>query len=88
MRPLYYDFSTDPAAVNLADQFMLGPELLVAPVTEQGAVSRAVYLPTGTSWVEAWNGQEFQGGQHLKANAPLEQIPVYWRKGSKYQFKF
>ena len=88
MRPLYYDFPTDPAAVNLADQFMLGPDLLVAPVTEQGAVSREVYLPTGTTWVEAWNGQEFHGGQHLKANAPLEQIPVYWRKGSKYQFKF
>ena len=88
MRPLYYDFPADPAAVNLADQFMLGPDLLVAPVTEQGAVSRELYLPTGTTWVEAWNGQEFQGGQHLKANAPLERIPVYWRKGSKYQFKF
>ncbi|HEX6032994.1 MAG TPA: glycoside hydrolase family 31 protein [Anaerolineales bacterium] len=88
MRPLYYDFPADPAAVNLADQFMLGPDLLVAPVTEQGAVSRDVYLPTGTTWVDAWNGQEFQGGQHLKANAPLELIPSYWRKGSKYQFKF
>jgi alpha-D-xyloside xylohydrolase len=88
MRPLYYDFPTDLAAVNLADQFMLGPDLLVAPVTEQGAVSREVYLPTGTTWVEAWSGQEFQGGQHLKANAPLEQIPAYWRKESKYQFRF
>jgi alpha-D-xyloside xylohydrolase len=88
MRPLYYDFPTDPAAVNLADQFMLGPDLLVAPVTEQGAVSREVYLPTGTTWVEAWSGQEFHGGQHVKANAPLERIPAYWRKGSKYQFEF
>lgn len=88
MRPLYYDFPADPAAVNLADQFMLGPDLLVAPVTEQGAVSRDVYLPTGITWVEAWNGEEFQGGQHLKANAPLERIPVYWRKESKYRFRF
>jgi alpha-D-xyloside xylohydrolase len=88
MRPVYYDFPKDPAAVNLADQFMLGPDLLVAPVTEQGAVSRDVYLPAGTIWVEAWNGQEFQGGQHLRANAPLERVPVYWRKESKYQFKF
>ena len=88
MRPLYYDFPADPAAVNLADQFLLGPDLLVAPVTEQGAVSREVYLPTGATWVEAWNGQELHGGQHLQANAPLERIPVYWRKGSKYQFKF
>ncbi len=88
MRPLYYDFPTDPAAANLADQFMLGPDLLVAPVTEQGAISREVYLPTGTIWVEAWSGQGFQGGQLLKANAPLERIPVYWRKESKYQFRF
>jgi len=88
MRPLYYDFPTDPAAVNLADQFMLGPDLLVAPVTEQGAVSREVYLPTGTTWVEAWSGEEFHGGQHLKANAPLERIPVYWRKESKLRFRF
>jgi len=88
MRPLYYDFPTDPAAINLADQFMLGPDLLVAPVTEQGAVSREVYLPTGTTWVEAWSGQEFHGGQHVKANSPLERIPAYWRKGSKYQFEF
>jgi alpha-D-xyloside xylohydrolase len=57
-------------------------------VTEQGAVSRDVYLPTGTTWVEAWSGKELQGGQYLKADAPLEQIPAYWRKGSKYQFKF
>jgi alpha-D-xyloside xylohydrolase len=88
IRPLYYDFPKDPEADNLADQFMLGPDLLVAPVTEQGAVSREVYLPSGGIWVEAWYGQEFQGGQHLKADAPLERIPVYWRKGSKYQFKF
>jgi alpha-D-xyloside xylohydrolase len=88
MRPLYYDFPTDPAAVNLADQFMLGPDLLVAPVTEQGAVSRELYLPTGTTWVEAWSGEEFHGGQHLKANAPLERIPVYWRKESKHRFRF
>ena len=88
MRPLYYDFPTDPAAVNLADQFMLGPDLLVAPVTELGAVSRDVYLPAGTIWVEGWSGQEFQGGQLLKANAPLERIPVYWRKDSRYQFRF
>ena len=42
----------------------------------------------GTTWVEAWSGQEFLGGQLLKANAPLERIPVYWCKDSKYQFRF
>jgi alpha-D-xyloside xylohydrolase len=88
MRPLYYDFPADPAAANLADEFMLGPDLLVAPVTEQSAVSRAVYLPAGPVWVDAWTGQEFEGGQCYQADAPLERIPVYWRKGSRFAFRF
>jgi alpha-D-xyloside xylohydrolase len=88
MRPLYFDFPLDQSAANLADEYMLGPDLLVAPVTEQGAVSRNVYLPAGVTWVEAWTGQEFQGGQHYNAEAPLERIPVYWRKGSEFAFQF
>jgi alpha-D-xyloside xylohydrolase len=88
MRLLYYDFPTDFTAANLADEFMLGPDLLVAPVTEQGAVSRDVYLPVGPTWAEAWTGQEYQGGQHYQAEAPLERIPVYWRKGSRFAFQF
>lgn len=88
MRPLYFDFPADPAAANLADQFMLGPDLLVAPVTEQGAVSRPVYLPSGADWVDAWSGQEYPGGQQIQATAPLERIPVYWRKGSGFAFRF
>jgi len=88
MRPLVYDFPTDAPAANLADQFMLGPDLLVAPVVEQGAVSRAVYLPAGVTWVDAWSGAELPGGQAIQAEAPLERIPVYWRKGSPFAFRF
>jgi alpha-D-xyloside xylohydrolase len=88
MRPLYYDFPNDLPAANLADQFMLGSDLLVAPVTEQGAVAREVYLPAGVEWVDAWTGQEQAGGQQLLVEAPLERIPVYWRKGSSFAFKF
>jgi alpha-D-xyloside xylohydrolase len=88
MRPLYYDFPTDPAAATLADQFMLGPDLLVAPVVDQGATSRPVYLPAGVTWVEAFTGKEYAGGQTLQADAPLERIPVYWRKGSEFAFGF
>ncbi len=88
MRPLYYDFPLDADASLIADEFMLGSDLLVAPVTEQGAISRDVYLPAGATWVEAWTGQEYQGGQHLQADAPLERIPVYWRKDSSFAFGF
>jgi alpha-D-xyloside xylohydrolase len=88
MRPLYFDFPGDPASANRADQFMLGPDLLIAPVTEQGAVSRAVYLPNGTDWIDAWSEVEQPGGHTIQVEAPLERIPVYWRKGSSYAFWF
>jgi alpha-D-xyloside xylohydrolase len=88
MRPLYFDFPGDPASANRADQFMLGPDLLIAPVTEQGAVSRAVYLPNGTDWIDAWSEVEQRGGHTIQVEAPLERIPVYWRKGSSYAFCF
>ena len=88
MRPLYFDFPEDPASANRADQFMLGPDLLIAPVTEQGAVSRAVYLPNGTDWIDAWSEVEQRGGHTIQVEAPLERIPVYWRRGSSYAFRF
>jgi alpha-D-xyloside xylohydrolase len=69
MRPLYFDFPGDPASANRADQFMLGPDLLIAPVTEQGAVSRAVYLPNGTDWIDAWSKVEERGGHTIQVEA-------------------
>ena len=88
MRPLYFDFPADPAAADLADQFMLGPNLLVAPVTEQGATSRSVYLPAGANWLDAWTWRAVEGGQQVQAEAPLERIPIYWRLGSPFAFQF
>ena len=58
---------------------MFGPDLLVAPVTFEGARSREVYLPAGTPWKDAWTGQVYQGGQVIHADAPLEKIPLYLR---------
>lgn len=88
MRPLIYDFPADTAAANLADEFMLGPDLLVAPVVDQGATARLVYLPAGVTWVDAWTGEEITGGQAVEAAAPIERIPVYWRMGSSFAFQF
>ena len=88
MRPLYFEFPSDPQAAGLVDEFLLGPDLLVAPVVVEGARSRSVYLPAGADWVEAWSGAEFAGGQTIDCPAPLERIPVFWRKGSPHQFQF
>lgn len=88
MRPLFFNFPDDPTSYDVEDQFMFGADLLIAPITEEGAVSRKVYLPAGADWVEAWSKQEYMGGQILQAEAPLERIPVYWRKGSPFTFQF
>jgi len=79
MRPLFFDFPDDEACASIDDQFLLGPDLLVAPVLTAGARYRTVYLPCGTSWTDAWSGQTIEGGQTLRAEAPLERIPLYTR---------
>ncbi|MFI7641335.1 hypothetical protein [Nonomuraea sp. NPDC049400] len=58
---------------------LLGPDLLVAPVTEAGARARAVHLPAGARWTGAWTGEEHPGGQTITVAAPLERIPLLLR---------
>jgi alpha-D-xyloside xylohydrolase len=82
MRGLFMDFPNDPNVANMGDQYMFGPAFLVAPVTEQGATSRKVYLPAGTDWYDYWTDQKLTGGQWVTANAPIDQIPLYVRAGS------
>jgi alpha-D-xyloside xylohydrolase len=88
MRPLFVDFPGDGTAWNLSDEFMLGPDLLVAPVLYQGALSREVYLPAHADWVDAWDGTTRGGGQWVEVNAPLDRVPAFWRKGSSATFLF
>ena len=83
MRPLFVDFPGDPEAWRVEDQFMFGPELMVAPVVVAGQRSRPVYLPAGTDWRQAWTGDTYPGGSRLDAAAPLERIPVFVRAGSR-----
>ena len=61
---------------------MLGPAFLVAPVSEQGATSRDVYLPAGTDWYDWWNDRKIPGGQTIRAEAPIDRMPIFVRAGS------
>ncbi|MCX7708188.1 MAG: glycoside hydrolase family 31 protein, partial [Anaerolineae bacterium] len=79
MRPLFFDFPDDPACYDVEDQFMFGPDILVAPVLEEGAISRQVYLPHGAVWYDAWTSATYPGGVLLTADAPLARIPVFVR---------
>ena len=79
MRGMFFEFPDDPATWTICDQFLFGPDILVAPVTGAGARTRSVYLPAGASWTEASTGATFEGGQTVEAAAPLEVIPVFAR---------
>ncbi len=82
MRGLFHDFPADSRAWDVADQYLLGPDLLVAPVLEPGARSREVYLPAGARWTDAATGQEHDGGGWVTAQAPLDVVPVFLRDGA------
>jgi alpha-D-xyloside xylohydrolase len=82
MRPLFLDFPQDSAAWDVDDQFLLGPDVLVAPVLSPGATSREVYLPSGTGWVDPYTGTTHPGGTTITAAAPAERIPVFLRPGT------
>ncbi len=81
MRPMLWHFANDPIAVACGDQFLLGPDLLVAPVVRQGAVARSVYLPNDL-WYDFWTGEVHPGGRHIVAQAPVEMIPLFVRAGA------
>jgi alpha-D-xyloside xylohydrolase len=81
MRPLAMDFRTDTRALNIGDQFMFGPALLVNPVTEPSATSRRVYLPK-SKWYDFWTGRSVDGGSTIESSAALDRIPLYVRPGS------
>ena len=83
MRPLFFDFPKDEACASIDDEFLFGPDLLVAPVLMEGVRSREVYLPAGKMWTDAWSGQSFEGGQRIVADAPLERIPLYLRANAQ-----
>jgi alpha-D-xyloside xylohydrolase len=82
MRALFMDFPGDPKVAGIGDEYMFGPAFLVAPVAEQGATSRHVYLPAGSDWYNYWTNERLKGGQTIEASAPIDTIPLFVRAGS------
>lgn len=83
MRPLFYDFPEDAGSWEVEDQYMFGPDLLVAPILYHGARSREVYLPAGAVWTDAYTGEAYAGGETITVAAPLERIPLFLRDGAE-----
>jgi alpha-glucosidase (family GH31 glycosyl hydrolase) len=82
-RALVFDFPDDPQVRDLWDEFMYGPDLLVAPVWRSGERSREVYLPAG-EWQDFWDrSTTYQGPTTISVDAPLDTIPVFIRAGAE-----
>jgi alpha-glucosidase len=75
-------FPEDRATWSIADQYMLG-DLMVAPVVEEGATSRAVYLPAGSAWFHVFTGERLEGGATVTVDAPLGRPPVFSRDADR-----
>jgi alpha-D-xyloside xylohydrolase len=83
MRPLVMDFPKDPQALNIGDQYLFGPAIMVTPVTTAGATNRPVYLPaSGAPWYNFWTGETSPAGQRVEAAAPVETLPLFVKPGS------
>ncbi len=82
LRPLVMDFASDREALNIADQYLFGPALMVNPVTEPGVSSRSVYLPGKAAWYDFWTGKRQSGGRRTDAAAPIGILPLYVPAGA------
>jgi alpha-glucosidase (family GH31 glycosyl hydrolase) len=78
MRGLWLHYPDDPKAVACGDEYLWGRDVLVAPVVEQGASSRSVYLPRGT-WYDFWTNERMDGGREITRAVDLETMPLYIR---------
>ena len=76
LRAMFYEFPEDPKCWELQDQYMFGDRYLVAPVFHLNQWQREVYLPAGT-WRDTRDGKNYEGGQLIMVEAPLETIPVF-----------
>ena len=78
MRPLFVDFPDDARAWEIADQFLFGDRLLVAPITGAGVTAREVYLPISSRpWLDVRDGAPHPGGNVVRVAVDLDSIPVF-----------
>lgn len=80
MRTLFYEFPEDDKAWTVDDEYMYGPDLLVAPILYEGMRKRDVYLPAG-SWRSIADNKVYEGGQTVTVEASIDVLPVFARDG-------
>ncbi len=86
MRGLAMDFPQDKNVLNIGDEYMFGPSLLINPVYKYKARSRSVYLPESKGWYDLYSGKYLEGGQTINASAPYSRMPIFVKAGSILPF--
>lgn len=81
VRPLVLHYENDEKVQNLNGQFMVGKNLIVAPVVEQGDTEKMVYLPEG-DWYDYWTNEKKSGPTTFIKEAPLDVCPIYVHAGT------
>lgn len=76
MRPLVLNYDDDENVRNLNDEYMVGDQILVAPIVQQGQTARSVYLPAG-DWIDLWSGVQYGGRNNIIVDAPIDKLPVF-----------
>lgn len=84
LRPLFYDYADTPELPldRIQDQFMVGRDILQAPVVEEGATKRSLILPGAHRWFSAQDGRWLDGGQSVEVDAKADETPLFIREGA------
>lgn len=81
MAHLIYDYPEETIVTDIEDEYMLGRDMLVAPIITEGAAERTVWLPPGI-WYDFWSGEKQVGAAVITYSCGLEKIPVFIRDGA------
>jgi alpha-glucosidase len=82
MRPLWFEYPDDARTYLIEDEYLVGRDLLVAPIVTEGVTKRHVYFPAGDNWVDWWTGKTYEGGKDADVAAPLDRLPLFARVGA------
>jgi alpha-glucosidase len=82
IRPLWYEYPEDKGTYLNNEEFLLGKDILVAPVVKEGDQPKGIYLPAGTEWLDWWTGEKLESGKMHYLKFPLDRLPIYIRVGA------
>ncbi|GLR18969.1 TIM-barrel domain-containing protein [Portibacter lacus] len=81
-RPLFLEYPDQKESWEDWQTYLFGDDLLVSAIWESGKTMHKLFLPAGETWVDAWSGEEHEGGKYITVDTPLHKMPIFKRKGS------